>query len=88
MAEKSVQILEYGNGLIHGELTLSQFRVSLSESFNLLPYIFSPLISSVRKDEKFMLFLIHKINLKIPGTAKTFNKNERLVSFHGMNENI
>ena len=35
-----------------------------------------------------MLFLIHKINLKIPGTAKTFNKNERLVSFHGMNENI
>ena len=83
---KVCPILEYASGLIHGELTLFYSLGFHCQRVSIYFLKFSlPLFSSVWKDEKLMLFLIHKINLKIPGAVKTFNKNERLVSFHGMN---
>ena len=85
---KVCRILEYASGLIHGELTLFYSLGFHCQRVSIYFFKFSlPLFSSVWKDEKLMLFLNHKINLKIPCAVKNFNKNERLVSFHGMNEN-
>ena len=84
---KICSILDYSNGLIHAELTLFPWLgVSLSETFNLLPYLFSPLISETLRKWKFMVIFLQKINVKIPGVVRTFNKNEKLVWLNGMNE--
>lgn len=86
---KACPILEYASGLIHGEITLFYSLGFHCQRVSIYFLKFSlPLFPSTWKDEKFMFFLILKINLKILGAVKTFNKNERLVSFHGMNENI